>query len=182
MSIQAVSWVLDYSDAAGLDRLVLIAIANHFNNEDREARPSIRRIAQEARCSTNTVMAAIRRLTELGEVDVIDPGGYRVCARYSMPLVPEPKPVDKRVGECLNSETQRRDKRLKSVSTVSHPERDRTYNQEPIKTAKAPCSDCGWQAKFVDYRGTIDEQGRTHPQVHSEALAHFSSKPKPVAN
>lgn len=176
MSIQAVSWVLDYSDASGVDRLVLIAIANHFNNEDREARPSIRRIAQEAHCATNTVMAAVKRLTELGELDVIDPGGYRVCARYSMPLIPEPKAVDKVAGECLISETQRRDQRLKSVSTVSQPVRDRTYNQEPIKTAKPPCPDCGWQARFLNFKGQVDEHGQNHPQRHSEALAQFTTK------
>ena len=175
MSIQAVAWVLDFSEAEGLDRLTLIAIANHFNNEDRESRPSIRRIAQEAHISTNTVMAAVRRLSELGELEVIDPGSHRVAARYGMPLVPDPKPVDKPRNQSLKSETQRRDQRLKGVSTVSHSGRDRTYNQEPIKTAKPPCADCGWQARFADYRGQVDENGWTHPQRHSEAAADFTT-------
>lgn len=174
MSIQAVSWVLDYSEAEGLDRLTLIAIANHFNNEERESRPSIRRIAQEARISTNTVMAAIRRLSELGELEVVDPGSHRVAARYGMPLVPDPKPVDKSRNQRLISETQRRDQRLNSVSSVSHPGRDRTYNREPLKKERPACPDCGWVAAFADYRGQVDEAGWTHPQRHSEAAADFT--------
>ena len=180
MSIQAVSWVLDYSESKGFDRLVLIAIANHFNADERESRPSIRLIAREAHVSTNTVMAAIRRLTEIGELEVVDPGTQRSTARYGMPFLPEPKPVDKGVGECLKSETQRRDQRLKSVSTVSHSERDRTYNQEPIKTAKPPCADCGWVARFADYRGQVDEAGWTHPQRHSEAISAMTAKERPA--
>lgn len=57
MSIQAVGWVLDYSTTKGLDRLVLIAIANHAG-EDGECWPSIERIAAEA----NTKPAQARRV------------------------------------------------------------------------------------------------------------------------
>lgn len=180
MSIQAVSWILDYSESEGLDRLVLISIANHFNNDERESRPSIRLIAREAHISTNTVMHAIRRLSELGELEVVDPGSYRVAARYGMPLLPTPKPVDKLPKERRVSETQRRDQRLTSVATASRLERDRTKNREPLKNTRPACSDCGWQAKFADYRGQIDEHGHTHPQRHSEAAADFSAKERPA--
>ena len=176
MSIQAVSWILDYSESEGLDRLVLISIANHYNNDERESRPSIRLIAREAHISTNTVMAAIRRLSEIGELEVLDPGTQRSTARYGMPMLPEPKPVDKPRNQRLKSDTQRRDQRLTSVSSVSHPGRDRTYNREPLKNAKQPCSDCGWVPAFQDYRGLVDAAGWTHPQRHSEAAADFSAK------
>ncbi len=180
VSIQAVAWVLDFSESEGLDRLVLIAIANHYNNDELLARPSIRLIAREARISTNTVMAAVRRLSEIGELEVVDPGTQRSAARYGMPLVPTPKPVDKPPNQRLKSETQRRDQRLKGVSEVSHSDRDRTYNREPLKEGKPPCGDCGWRAAFLDYRGQVDEQGRTHPIRHSEALTEFA-RPKAVS-
>lgn len=171
MSIQAVAWVLDFSESQGLDRLVLISIANHFNVDEQVARPSIRLIAREARISTNTVMAAVRRLSEIGELEVVDPGTQRSAARYEMPLIPTPKTVDNSATQSLKSETQRRDQRLKGVSKVSHLERDRTVNQEPIKEkAKPPCNDCGWQARFLNFKGQVDEAGWTHPQRHSEAI------------
>ncbi len=174
MSIQAVAWVLDFSESESLDRLVLISIANHYNNDEALARPSIRRIAMEAHVSTNTVMAAVRRLTEIGELEVVDPGTKRSAAQYAMPLVPTPKPVDNPTRKSLKSETQSLNQSLNRVSSVSHPGRDRTYNQEPLKEAKPACGDCGWRAAFLDYRGQVDEQGRTHPIRHSEALTEFA--------
>lgn len=57
MSIQAVAWVLEHSTTKGLDRLVLISLANHAN-EDGECWPSIERIAAEA----NTKPVQARRV------------------------------------------------------------------------------------------------------------------------
>lgn len=179
MSIQAVAWVLDFSESEGLDRLVLISIANHYNNDEAVARPSIRRIAAEARISTNTVMAAVRRLSEIGELDVVDPGTQRSAARYALPNLPF-RPVDNPPNQRLKSETQRRDQRLKGVSKVSHLERDRTVNQEPLKESKPACPDCGWQAKFVNFKGQVDEHGRDHPQRHSEAISLITEKLRPA--
>ena len=174
MSIQAVAWVLDFSESEGLNRLVLISIANHYNNDDGYARPSMRRIGAEAHISTNTVMSAVRRLAEIGELEVVDPGSNRTAAKYALPLMP--RPVDKPLNQRRESETQRRDQRLNSVATASRPDRDRTYNQEPIKTAQPPCPDCGWVARFANFKGQVDEAGWTHPQRHSEAISAFVEK------
>lgn len=174
MSIQAVAWVLDFSESEGLDRLVLISIANHYNNDDAYARPSMRRIAAEARISTNTVISAVRRLSDLGELEVVDPGTNRTAAKYAMPAMP--RPVEKPPIQRRESETQRRDQRLNSVATASRPDRDRTYNQEPIKEKRAPCPDCGWRASYFNFKGQVDEEGWTHPQRHSEAITNFAKR------
>lgn len=136
MSIQAVAWVLEDSESESLDRLVLISLANHAN-EKWEAWPSVRTISREARISTNTVMAAVRRLVELGELEVLDPGTNRTSARYR---ILRDSVSDQRRG----SETQR----LSSVSAASHPGRDaasqqlrdRTINTEPEPTPQPPAS------------------------------------------
>jgi hypothetical protein len=83
MSIQAVAWVLDESEAEGIDRLVLISIANH-TDERGISRPSVRKIAGEARISTNTVMAAVKRLVALGELEIAIPGTRTTATRYRM--------------------------------------------------------------------------------------------------
>lgn len=66
MSIQAVSWVLDHSTAQHGERLVLIAIANHYDFND----PALVVLAREARLSRSAVIRAIQSLEERGELEV----------------------------------------------------------------------------------------------------------------
>lgn len=87
MSIQAVAWVLDQSQARGFARLVLISLANHADKTDGECYPAQRTIAAEAGISRAAVPAQIAKLTELGELEVIDPGTPRRSARYRLTFV-----------------------------------------------------------------------------------------------
>lgn len=66
MSIQAVSWVLDHSEATGGERLVLIAIANHIDFND----PALPVLARESRLSRSAVIRCIQRLERNGELVV----------------------------------------------------------------------------------------------------------------
>jgi hypothetical protein len=83
MSIQAMAWVLDFSEARLADRLVLLSIANHMNSEGT-AWPSIPRIAREARLTERQVYRSIRNLKNLGELAVIG-GGLGRSNRYRLP-------------------------------------------------------------------------------------------------
>lgn len=62
MSVQALTWVLDYSPAQGGDRLVLISLANHADREGRGSYPPVPMIAREARMSDRNVQYALRSL------------------------------------------------------------------------------------------------------------------------
>lgn len=73
MSIRVMSWVLDESTATGNDRLVLIAIADEADDDGRNAFPSVDRIARRARINRHTAMRAIRRLEDIGELEVVRP-------------------------------------------------------------------------------------------------------------
>lgn len=84
MSIQAVGWVLDHSQSRGFSRLVLIALANHANSETNECWPSQRTIATEAGISPGAVPAQVRALVDLGEIEMVEPGGPRRSARYRL--------------------------------------------------------------------------------------------------
>jgi biotin operon repressor len=68
MSIQAVAWVLEHSQAKLADRLVLIAIANHADARGWNAWPSIEKIAEEAGIHEVTVWRSVKALEELGEL------------------------------------------------------------------------------------------------------------------
>lgn len=70
MSIQAVAWVLEHSEATLADRLVLIAIANHADARGWNAFPAVPCIAREARVDRATVFRAIEALEELGELQI----------------------------------------------------------------------------------------------------------------
>lgn len=70
MSIQAIAWVLEHSEATLADRLVLLAIANHADARGWNAWPSIPLIASEARVDDRTVYRAIEALEKRGEIIV----------------------------------------------------------------------------------------------------------------
>ena len=86
MSVQAISWVLDYSDSLFSDRLILIAIANHCDRYGTDAWPLQETIAAEARVSTREVVRAIQNLVSLGELSVQKGKGQIGRNLYSLPL------------------------------------------------------------------------------------------------
>lgn len=92
MSIQALAWAIEESEAESDTRLVLISIANHAGRRGECSFPSIATIGREARCCKSTVLRAIERLEAMGELLVypdVSPtqrGGRG--NRYEMPKVP----------------------------------------------------------------------------------------------
>lgn len=72
-----------YSEAKGNDRLVLLAIADHANDEDRQAWPSIAHLAGKCRLSRSTVKRALARLALNGELRLVVAGDGTVN-RYAV--------------------------------------------------------------------------------------------------
>lgn len=70
MSIQAVAWVLDHSEARALERLVLIAMANHDNQG--LVGVSKATIAHECRISDSEVWRCQAVLEKAGEIRKVD--------------------------------------------------------------------------------------------------------------
>lgn len=70
MSVQALSWVFDHSEATGSDRLVLLTMANHYSR-DGLCCPSFDTIGREARLSRSTVIRAVQSLEQGGHVGVV---------------------------------------------------------------------------------------------------------------
>ena len=61
-SVQAISWVIDYSKHKGNSLVVLLMIANHARSDGSGAWPSIHTLAKESRLSDRTVQRCIKRL------------------------------------------------------------------------------------------------------------------------
>lgn len=75
MSIKAVTWALkDAPVPDPLSHLVLIGLADHTDDDGRGAWPSVRKLAEYARCSERTVHARLRVLEEHGLIRRGDQG------------------------------------------------------------------------------------------------------------
>lgn len=79
MSVQAIAWVLDHSEARGAHRCVLISIANHVTPEG-SGWVHVRRVCAEARCSPGTYARAVSEAIQRGELrrDVHAGGSVRM--------------------------------------------------------------------------------------------------------
>ncbi len=88
LSWQAVTWVLEQSEATLGSRLVLLSIASHSNREGKNAFPSLDTIAREALLCRREVMYCVQSLEELGELRVHRGIGRGNPNHYELPRVP----------------------------------------------------------------------------------------------
>lgn len=80
MSIEAVSWALSTQRVATpMQRLVLIAVANHADKRGQSAWPSQETLAEYCCCSSRTIR---RQLSELEESGVIRRGDQRLVSHF----------------------------------------------------------------------------------------------------
>jgi Helix-turn-helix domain len=87
MSIQALVWVIEQSEARLAARCVLLSIANHCDRLGENAWPSVATIAHESRCSESSVHEAIRTLQATNELKVDANMGPQGANLYSLPGV-----------------------------------------------------------------------------------------------
>jgi hypothetical protein len=87
MSWQAVTWVLELSEATSYSRLVILSIASHCNREGKNAFPSFDTIAREALISRREVIYCVQELEERGELLVHRGIGRGNPNHYELPQV-----------------------------------------------------------------------------------------------
>lgn len=87
MSIKIMDWVFENSKSQGLERLILLVIADHCNSEGEDAFPRISVIAKRANVSERTVKRRLQDLVALGELEVVKRSGtsnlYRINVQQS---------------------------------------------------------------------------------------------------
>jgi len=71
VSIEAMTHVWKHSKQKGTALLVMLAIADHTNDEHGVAWPSVRKLAERARTTRTHVQRLLRRLEEAGELQVL---------------------------------------------------------------------------------------------------------------
>lgn len=82
MAVKVLGWVWDHSQAKGAERLVLLAIADCANAAGYDAWPSMTELCRKTRLSERGVQKAIRRLEEMGELQVLANAGRGRTNRY----------------------------------------------------------------------------------------------------
>lgn len=85
MSVQALSAVLEESEARLGPRLVLIAIANHANELGEKSYPNLETLAREAKLSVRQVQRCIVQLEGLNELQVLQRDGTSNLYRITLP-------------------------------------------------------------------------------------------------
>jgi hypothetical protein len=90
MSTEALTWVWKHSKARGIDRLVLVAIADSANDGDTmRAWLRVKSIAEKAAVSERTVQRSVRELVGIGELVVEQQGAARgdaAASKYRMTM------------------------------------------------------------------------------------------------
>lgn len=142
MSLQALVWVIDHSEAEGNARCVMFAIGNYIHADGTGAWPSLATIAREARCSRATTVRAIAELRDLGELAWRTGAGHEGSRRksnaYTFPRMRAALTVTSAHSEHSNATSAQtgRDKgskRRRQVLTGEH--RSRSIRKEPTAVA-----------------------------------------------
>ena len=151
MSIQALAWVLENSQAVGRSRLVLISIANHMSGSG-VSWPGYETIAREANCDRRTAIRAVAALVEAGELQVAKHGGGKGgrghTNQYSMPTINGDitPPFERR--KRVTSGPERVTSRPVNGDIAVSPD-----TKEPKRTVASP-------ARFAAQRGTAGDRNR----------------------
>jgi hypothetical protein len=90
MSAEATNWVWKHSEAAGSDRLVLLALAD-FCNEKAECYASYGTLVKKTRLGQKTIYRSLKSLQSMGEVEQLKQGefgdGGQVANEWKLPKI-----------------------------------------------------------------------------------------------
>lgn len=131
------SWVFEHSDAEASDRLVLLALADHADDESWSCWPSVPRLARKARVSERTVQRCLRSLAEAGHIEVESQGAdvRRADRRPNRYTIRRGDSVTPRSG--VTPETERGDNQRADGVTLLSPE---PSVEPPVKPSENPSS------------------------------------------
>jgi hypothetical protein len=131
------SWVWSSSKSQGIDRLVLLAIADAANDEGNQAWPSIATLKAKTGLSERTVQRSITSLVELGELAVQRNAGRKGVNVYSVTMTP---PSESHPGAVTPRQADTpSERRLTPVSVTPSPRQADTRTVlEPSKNRPGP--------------------------------------------
>ena len=108
MSIKIMDWVFENSKAQGIERLILLVIADHCNIDGENAFPRVSVIARRANVSERTVRRRIADLVLLGELEVIQREGSSNLYKIVIPGLDSGPEYPEQAQEKPKSENKKR--------------------------------------------------------------------------
>lgn len=168
------SWVWKSSKAKGIDRLVLLAIADWTWDDGTNAYPSVATMAKKTGVTTRTVQRSVRELVNIGELEVQENAGKHGSNMYRIvmqtPDSQSPRTADtmtdsRPVTQAQTPVRKSRNPRTADTRTVSEPfitkrARETAARQEEARRRKAECKTCHGDGWITDQNGKPIRQCR----------------------
>ncbi|MFH8380677.1 hypothetical protein ACH4E7_07005 [Kitasatospora sp. NPDC018058] len=170
MTLDAMYWVWLHSQSKGTGRHCLLAVANKAPGADCVASLSTAEFIQWSNAAKSSVVAAVDKLLESGELKIVRPASGSRAATYQMPLAvnfkrPQYGAVGPETGP--TEESSRSENRTPSGSSRSE---NRTETDEPLgpetgpqgygnRTDKGPETGPHYQSHPPKREGAIDADG-----------------------
>ncbi len=115
MSIKIMTEVWEYSQHSGHKLMLMLAIADHANDEGRVAWPSYDKLAKKCRLSRRQTITLIQELEKTGEL-VIERGGGR--GRSNRYIVQKLHPLEKSAKGAVSEERVQSEGEKGAISTL----------------------------------------------------------------
>lgn len=175
MSIKIMDWVFENSKAQGIERLILLVIADHCNSEGEHAFPRISVIAKRANVSERTVKRKLQDLVELGELKVVKRHGtsnlYKIVTRKNKTSSNEIVPIEPKVQKSKKRERNPIWDTLLEVCGVN-----------PNKVNSNEASRYGRMVRILNESDATPEDIRVRAEIYKQKFSYATMTPTALVN
>lgn len=178
MAIKVMDWVFEKSKSQGLERLILLVIADHCNSDGEHAFPRISVIARRANVSQRTVKRKLQDLVERGELSVVQ--RQNTSNLYKIVIPDEEAPVEKAKGS-----------KTKTVKKAKPAERKRNpiwdalliaCNVDPNSVNSSEASRYGKMVRVLNESEATPEEIFARAQTYRQKFPQASLTPTALVN
>lgn len=177
MSIKIMDWVFENSKSQGLERLILLVIADHCNSEGEDAFPRISVIAKRANVSERTVKRRLQDLVALGELEVVKRSGTSNLYRIN-------------VHQTANKETnESAESRPRKSRTPAKRERNPIWDSllivcgvDPNKVNSSEASRYGRMVRILNECNATPEEIQVRAHVYRQKFPNATLTPTALVN
>lgn len=161
-------WVFENSKAQGIERLILLVIADHCNVDGENAFPRVSVIARRANVSERTVRRRINDLVALGELEVIQREGSSNLYKIVIPGLD----YDSEVVEQKKEDTK---PKKKQAARERNPIWDALLTACDVNPDKVNSNEASRYGKLVKI---LKESDATPEEIFARAMAYRQKFPK----
>lgn len=177
MSIKVMEWVFDNSKAQGIERLILLVIADHCNHDGEDAFPRISVIARRANVSERTVQRKIQDLVALGELEIVNRQGTSNLYKINF--------LEKSQAGNKHKVAEQSTKKSKSTNRQRNPIWDALLtacNVDPDKVNSSEASRYGRMVRILNESNATPEEIFARAQTYRHKFPQATLTPTALVN